>query len=99
MTLRSWQAIVTKYLPPTNVKGSRIKATAAAGSVIVHIDHALDMEANHAKAAEALANKFEWRGNWFMGCTPDNGYCFVCVDSYDDNLTSVTFQTAGEVTC
>lgn len=81
MSLRPLQAIITKYLPPTSFKGSRIKAAAAAGSIIVHIDHALNIEDNHAAAAEALAGKFKWRGNWFMGGLPDDsGYCFVCVD-------------------
>jgi len=75
------QAIITKYLGPTNVKGSRIKATAAAGSVTIHIDHALDIEDNHFIAAEALADKFGWTGAWFMGGMPDgSGYCFVCTD-------------------
>lgn len=97
MSPRSFQAIITKYLAPTNCKGSRIKATAAAGSLTLHIDHALDSEANHIKAAEALANKWGWRGNWLVGGTPDNrGYCFVCVDSYDDSLASVAFTTAGQ---
>src|SRR4029077_1833210 len=75
------QAIVTKYLPATNVKGSRIKATAAAGSVTLHIDHALDIEADHIRTAKALASKFAWGGQWFMGGMPDDsGYCFVCAD-------------------
>ena len=36
------QAIETKYFGPSNVKGSRIKATAQAGSVTVGYDHALN---------------------------------------------------------
>lgn len=62
--IRAYQAIVTKYIGPSNTKGSRIKATAAAGSVTLHIDNALNIEENHAKAAQALANKFKWRGNY-----------------------------------
>ena len=82
--IRSYQAIVTKYIGPSNTKGSRIKATAAAGSITVHLDHALNIEENHAKAAEALANKFNWSGNYFMGGMPDDsGYCFVSSDNFE----------------
>jgi hypothetical protein len=82
--LRSYQAIVTKYIGPSNTKGSRIKASAAAGSVTIHIDNALNIENNHAKAAEALAEKLGWGGNWFIGGLPDDtGYCFVCAEGLD----------------
>jgi hypothetical protein len=55
------QAIVTKYLGPTNYRGSRVKATASAGSVTLSWDCALDSEENHQLAANALADKFNWR--------------------------------------
>ena len=84
MTLHPVQAIVTKYLPPTNVKGSRIKASAAAGSLTLHLDHALSIADAHAKVAEVLANKLGWVGNWFMGGLPDDrGYCFVCAENFE----------------
>src|SRR5271169_5698843 len=54
------QAIETKYFGPSNVKGSRIKATAMAGSVTVEYDHALDSEGNHKSAAMALQFKMVW---------------------------------------
>lgn len=73
------QAIVTKYIGPTNTRGSRIKAKAAAGSVTVSYEHGLGIEQNHAKAAEALVRKFGWRGRYFQGGMPEDcGYCFVC---------------------
>lgn len=73
------QAIVTKFLGPTNFRGSRIKASAAAGSITVSSDHSLGIEANHAVAAETLAAKLGWIGRWFQGGMPgDSGYCFVC---------------------
>jgi hypothetical protein len=84
MTLCFTQAITTKYLPPTNYKGSRIKASCAARSLTVHIDHALNIEANHAAAAQALASKMGWGGNWFAGGMPgDRGYCFVRTDNFE----------------
>lgn len=54
------QAIETRYLGPTNARGSRIRAKAAAGSLTVSYDHALNSAANHKAAAVALANKFGW---------------------------------------
>ena len=90
---RTYQAIVTKYIGPSNVRGSRIKATAAAGSVTIHVDDSLNIDENHALAAEALANKFKWRGAWFGGGMPnDSGYCWVCVDDSD----TAAFLTVGE---
>ncbi len=76
-----FQAIVTKFIGPTNVRGSRVKATAAAGSVILQWDHSLNSEDNHAAAAKALANKMGWHGEWFDGGMPGNsGNCYVCAD-------------------
>lgn len=72
------QAIQTKYLGPTNVRGSRVKAIAEAGSVTLSWNHSLNADGNHKAAAEALANKFGWHGKWFSGWLPDNGMVFVC---------------------
>lgn len=54
------QAIITKYFGPGNVRGSRIKATAAAGSLFMPYDHCLDSDGNHRKAAELLCEKMGW---------------------------------------
>jgi hypothetical protein len=70
------QAITTRYIGPSNVRGSRVKARAEAGSVTLNWDDALDSYANHAKACEALVRKFAWGGVWFGGGTGD-GYVFV----------------------
>ena len=76
------QAITTRYLGPTNTRGSRIKAIAAAGSITISCDDSLNIEQQHAKAAQALANKFKWKGSYYQGGMPnDCGYCFVhCED-------------------
>lgn len=75
------QAIQTKYLCPTNVRGARIKATAAAGSIIVGYDHALNSEENHIAAAKALREKFEWNkgyhGELATGQLADGSYVHV----------------------
>jgi hypothetical protein len=77
------QAIRTIKLAPTDTKGARIKATAAAGSVTRSYDHSLrhDLEANHRIAAEALVAKMGWNtdgyGTLVSGCLPDGSYCHV----------------------
>ena len=75
------QAIQCKYFGPTNSKGSRIKATCAAGSVTIAYPHELSGQAVYRAAAEALADKLGWNtGNYgamLGGCLPDGSYCFV----------------------
>jgi hypothetical protein len=52
------QAIETKYLPATDYKGSRIKATCDRGSLTVSFNHDLDANENHIAAAKALVAQF-----------------------------------------
>lgn len=54
------QAIATKYIGPTDYKGSRVKATCEAGSITLHWDDAADSLVNHDRAAVALADKLGW---------------------------------------
>lgn len=85
------QAIVTKYIGPTNTRGSRIKASAAAGSIMMPRDDSLGIEENHAKAAEMLARKFNWTGRYFQGGMPsDDGYCFVSSENGIPAFVTVT---------
>jgi hypothetical protein len=72
-----YQAIVTKY-----IRGSRVKATAAAGSITLHWDDALNPEQNHVAAARALALKFGWVAEYRGGGLPDTGYAFVANDPH-----------------
>ena len=75
----TYQAITTKYLGPTNQRGARIVARAFAGKVTVPWDYSENVMANHAAAAKALAEKYQWTGGrWHGGGLPDDtGYCFV----------------------
>ena len=74
------QAIETKFLGPTNRRGSRIVAKAQAGRVTVAYNHALNSEENHAAAAKALAEKWDWTGVWCGGANEaGTGYVFVLV--------------------
>ena len=84
------QAIVTKFLGPTNFRGSRIKATAAAGSITIDKPYALGIEAGHAFAASKLAEKLHWQGLWYGGGMPsEDGYVFVLAD---DTPNSAAFH-------
>jgi hypothetical protein len=81
----SHQAITTKFLGPTNNRGSRVKATCEAGSVTVGWDYGAgngtglsDVEANHDRAALALIRKMGWDGSWVRGGMR-NGNVYVCI--------------------
>lgn len=52
------QAITTKYIGPTNTRGSRIKASCERGSITVAWDYSLNPEENHAVAKKMLVSKF-----------------------------------------
>lgn len=73
-----YQAITTKFHGPTNARGSRITARAAAGRTTVSWDFGANQQANHAAAACALAEKLQWTGVWVSGGLPEGtGDVFV----------------------
>lgn len=80
------QSITTKYLGPTNARGSRIKAIArkrsrlgAEMSVTVPYDWG-SVEHEHCRAACILAKRLGWSGLWIGGGNVDeNGYVYVNV--------------------
>lgn len=75
------QAIETRYLGPTNTKGGRIKATAAAGSVTVPYAHELSTADAHKAAALTLIDKMGWQGKYAQGGNvKGDGYVFVNVE-------------------
>ncbi|MFL1493019.1 hypothetical protein [Pseudomonas antarctica] len=78
------QAITIKYLPATNTKGSRWKATAAAGSITLGYDHALNSEGNVKAAVKALVKKLAWdrADTWHIGGTPDGHWVAVCASHW-----------------
>lgn len=76
------QAIVTKYLNPTNSNGARILCKAQAGKKVYPWDHALNVEANYAQAARMFAEHWGWPfGTWHGGALPDGSYVFVLVEA------------------
>lgn len=75
------QAILTRYLGPTNTRGARIKASCAAGSITISYPYDLSGQAVHRKAAEALVSKLGWVEDYYgtlLGGQLDSGdYAFV----------------------
>lgn len=76
------QSITTKYIGPTNFRGSRVKATASGGSTItLGWDDALNSDANHIAAANALMQKLGWdANNRLIGGDAPKGCVFVLVE-------------------
>ena len=70
------KAIVTKYLPATNLHGARIKASAEGVASLV-IPYPCDKETPFAVAAVALCQRMNWRGHLIGGVLPDGREVFV----------------------
>lgn len=77
--------IRTKYLGPTDHKGSRIKASIGPDAVILPYDHALSGSGNHKTAAHALATKLGLEGSWarYTDHATGDGYVFVNLSAAD----------------
>lgn len=73
------KAIDTKFIGPSNTKGSRYIARDSDGNrVIVKTNFSLNADQNHARAAAALRDKIGWKGEMVGGATK-TGMCFVFV--------------------
>jgi hypothetical protein len=71
------QSIETRYIGPTNHRGSRIIATIPGGHKLTrHWDYELSINANHYAAAEALRAKLDWPSIKAGGSTA-KGYAFL----------------------
>jgi hypothetical protein len=71
--------IRTKYLGPTNFRGSRVKVSTETQSLTLGWNDAMSSEENHTGAARILAERLDWRrfGAFYRGTLKD-GYVFVC---------------------
>jgi hypothetical protein len=77
------QAIVTRYLGPTNFRGARIKASCVAGTHVQPWNYEWSTEENHSNAANQLQRNLEWwvsqYGELRGGCMKNGDYCWVMV--------------------
>jgi hypothetical protein len=90
--LGMFRAIFTKYLGPTNRRGSRIKAFDCEGfSITLNINHSFSDGHNHVEAARKLCEKMGWGGTLVSGGT-DCGQVFVFVEQEPLAETEVLIQ-------
>jgi hypothetical protein len=80
------QAIHTKYIPASNVKGSRIKAISDSKlSVTISYPHEFSGHLVHFEAVKALVNKHKLTWNidamCYGGSSDGKGYTFVFCES------------------
>ena len=74
------KTIVTKYLCPSNFRGSRIKATDGdRNQVIIGYDDSINSEPNHAAACLALCRKMGWKGR-LQGGRTKSGMVWTFID-------------------
>jgi hypothetical protein len=89
------KAIVTRYRPATNSRGSRIAASDEDGNWIsIPYPHELSGEAVHRHAAEALCAKMGWAGRLTSGSLK-NGYVFVFTSTGDAVIRLMAALTKG----
>ena len=79
------KAILTKIIPCTNTKPTRIKAYTEGGNSITLswgecTEQGLNNGLSHLYAAKKLAEKMKWSTNLLGGGTP-TGYAFVFADT------------------
>lgn len=87
------KAILTRYLGPTNFKGSRCVATAEGGHrVSLEWDDALNPVENHQAAAKALCAKVDWHGRLVTGGL-EKAYVHVFTESRLENKCAVKQKT------
>lgn len=74
------KAILTRYFPASEFRGSRIIATAEGGHRVTtsYDDGAHDP---HATACRALLAKVGWGGTWIGGGMPDGSVAWVYQDT------------------
>lgn len=93
------QAIQVKFLPPSNVRGARLKAKADAGSVTISYPHEKGQgEDAFLEAANALRIKLGWTdpayGRLVGGQLPDGTWAFVFADGNYDRHYRQTRENA-----
>ena len=83
MTTISARAVIrTHFIPCSNFRGARIKATCQAGSLTIEYPYELSGADCHWKAAKALIDKHELQwGDRFAVGQDDKGCYFTPVDT------------------
>jgi hypothetical protein len=85
-------AIITAFIPATNTRGSRVKATTMGlrkASATIGYDHALNAHDNHRAAAECLITKLGWFETTFVSGETETGTVWVSAEGPSDTLLRV----------
>jgi len=69
--------IITKYLGPTDHKGSRIKATGSQGSVTISRNFAVNVDVDYDRAVKAYCDKFPDAPREFIRGTDGCNYVYI----------------------
>lgn len=78
------KAIRTRYLPPTDNKGSRYKATAnGVDSVTIPFDYTLEYQQIAEKAARVLCDRNGWNYEFVTGQLDNGDYCHILTNKID----------------
>lgn len=79
------KAIQTRYIAPTNTKGSRIKVWAEGLPAIYRAYDYGERDAGRFNYALEYARHYNWKGTLVEGglSNGDSVYCFTCSDSRD----------------
>jgi hypothetical protein len=85
------KAIITKYIPATNTKPSRVKAWTEGGNSVT-IGYNSDNDNPFRVAAEKLCAKMQWPGRLIEGGT-GNGSVFVFAEPEHAEDVSIRFES------
>jgi hypothetical protein len=86
--------IVTKFIPASNTKGSRIlvkfrtRTSKTQGATYCGYRHELSSDENHIEAARTIAKSLGW-DHWVISPNLENGYVFLNAESVDSVNTAV----------
>jgi hypothetical protein len=91
------KAIVCKYIGPSNVRGSRIKAFAEGGnSVTIGYPHELSGSDVYRLAADTLCKKLKWEGELIEGGLPNGDCVFVFAPKISHYLCKACGKTGPD---
>lgn len=67
------QCITTRYLPPTNNRGARIKAECSAKSIVIPYPYEYEQDQAHRYAAIVLQTQLNWHNLQLVTGTDKSG--------------------------
>jgi hypothetical protein len=91
------QSITTRYLGPTDKRGSRVVAECQARRIVVPWRDDLGSDENHDAAAHKLVCLLGWGGSWYVGAKHDGkGNVYVCADGAHAFTTVLASKPAAK---